>query len=207
VARKMYQMRFIGEDVSTLTMQQLRGREGARVRRTYREHSRRTGVPWSGREFAPGDFLSSDMVNQALSAATTALYGITHAVVVSLGLSPGLGIIHTGHDRSFVYDIADLYKAELAIPTAFDVAALEPPDPAGLTRRMMRDRMLEAKLLERIVRDIQVLMADHETTGMDEFFDVNVVMLWDSAAGGDAIGGRNYASEFDDESFMDDPWS
>lgn len=32
VARKMYQMRFPGEDVSKLTMHQLRGREGARVR-------------------------------------------------------------------------------------------------------------------------------------------------------------------------------
>ena len=32
VARKMYQMRFPGEDVTTLTMQQLRGREGARLR-------------------------------------------------------------------------------------------------------------------------------------------------------------------------------
>lgn len=32
VARRMYQMRFPGEDVSTLTMQQLRGREGSRVR-------------------------------------------------------------------------------------------------------------------------------------------------------------------------------
>lgn len=33
VARQMYQMRFPGEDVSGLTMQQLRGREGARIRR------------------------------------------------------------------------------------------------------------------------------------------------------------------------------
>ena len=33
VAREMYQMRFPGEDVSRLTMQQLRGREGARIRK------------------------------------------------------------------------------------------------------------------------------------------------------------------------------
>ncbi|NLQ94476.1 type I-E CRISPR-associated endonuclease Cas1, partial [Streptococcus mutans] len=33
VARKMYQMRFPNEDVSSLTMQQLRGREGARIRK------------------------------------------------------------------------------------------------------------------------------------------------------------------------------
>jgi len=39
VARNMYLMRFAGEDVSKLSLQQLRGREGARVRRLYREHS------------------------------------------------------------------------------------------------------------------------------------------------------------------------
>ena len=33
VAREMYQMRFSGDDVSELTMQQLRAKEGARMRR------------------------------------------------------------------------------------------------------------------------------------------------------------------------------
>lgn len=36
VARTMYGMRFPGEDVSALTMQQLRGREGTRIRKYYR---------------------------------------------------------------------------------------------------------------------------------------------------------------------------
>lgn len=51
VARRMYAMRFPGEDVSALTMQQLRGREGARVKRIYRAESARTGVQWSGRQY------------------------------------------------------------------------------------------------------------------------------------------------------------
>lgn len=54
VARMMYDMRFPGEDTSALSMQQLRGREGARVRRAYREHSDRTGVPWQTRQYTPG---------------------------------------------------------------------------------------------------------------------------------------------------------
>ena len=49
VARQMYQMRFPGEDVSALTMQQLRGREGARVREIYRQQS----VKWPSGTF-PG---------------------------------------------------------------------------------------------------------------------------------------------------------
>src|SRR6266700_194641 len=39
VARAMYGMRFPGEDLAGLTMQQLRGREGARVRACYRVRS------------------------------------------------------------------------------------------------------------------------------------------------------------------------
>lgn len=38
VARRMFGMRFPGEDVSTATMQQLRGREGARVKKIYRNN-------------------------------------------------------------------------------------------------------------------------------------------------------------------------
>lgn len=45
VARQMYCMRFKNEDVSGLTMQQLRGREGARIRAVYRDNSKRTGIP------------------------------------------------------------------------------------------------------------------------------------------------------------------
>ena len=34
-----------------------------------------------------------------------------------------LGFVHVGHENSFVYDIADLYKAETTIPVAFEMAA------------------------------------------------------------------------------------
>ncbi|MBL6280412.1 type I-E CRISPR-associated endonuclease Cas1, partial [Micromonospora fiedleri] len=85
VAREMYRMRFPGEDTTALTMQQLRGKEGARVRRSYREHAKRTGVNWSNREYNPDDFTSSDPVNQALSAAHACLYGVVHAVIVAVG--------------------------------------------------------------------------------------------------------------------------
>lgn len=91
VARRMYQMRFPTEDVSKLTMQQLRSHEGARVRRKYRELSKKYKVPWKKRVYNPDDFAGGDPVNQALSAAHVALYGLVHSVVAALGLSPGLG--------------------------------------------------------------------------------------------------------------------
>ena len=120
VVRKMYVMRFEGEDVSRLTLQQLRGREGSRMRKLYREQSKKWGVAWDRRVYDPEDFAAGDPVNQALSAGNVCLYGLAHAVITALGCSPGLGFVHIGHDSSFVYDIADLYKAEVTIPIAFD---------------------------------------------------------------------------------------
>ena len=197
VARKMYTMRFAGEDVDGLTMQQLRGREGARIRSVYRENSKRTGVPWKRREYEYEDFDASDPINQALSAAHAALYGVIHAVVVSLGCSPGLGFVHTGHERSFVYDVADLYKADVTIPIAFDVVAEDMSDIAATTRRRVRDRIFELKVIERSVRDIHKLFEVDE----EEDLQVNVVSLWDYQRKAIA-GGMNHAlalESLDDE--------
>ncbi|MBW3084717.1 CRISPR-associated endonuclease Cas1 [Austwickia sp. TVS 96-490-7B] len=195
VAREMYAMRFPDEDVSQLTMQQLRGREGARVRRVYRDAAAEYGVIWDRRDYQPDDFDASDTVNQALSAATTCLYGITHAVIVALGCSPGLGFVHTGKDRSFVFDIADLYKAEVAIPIAFEVASREPEDVGGETRRAVRDAVHESKILERCTRDIKTLLLPGE---QDDIVEWGTVELWD---GGDrtVTGGTNYGAEEDND--------
>jgi len=181
VARKMYQMRFPGENVSYLTMQQLRGREGARIRRAYRVESKKTGVPWNGRIYDPDDFSASDPVNMALSAANACLYGVAHSVIAALGCSPGLGFVHTGHERSFVYDIADLYKAEITIPVAFEIAALDPQDISAETRRSMREVIASGDIIKRCVRDIKtLLLPDGEEIDVDY---VSHLDLWDDRKG------------------------
>ncbi|MDR2515225.1 MAG: type I-E CRISPR-associated endonuclease Cas1e [Christensenellaceae bacterium] len=184
VARKMYQMRFPGEDVSKMTMQQLRGREGARIRTVYRKASQKTGIPWSGRTYTPDDFSASDPVNMALSASHACLYGIAHSVIVAIGCSPGLGFVHTGHERSFVYDIADLYKAEITIPIAFEVTVSgEGAENIGsLARRAVRDAVSNGHILERMTRDIQALLAPSEGIAVEEPF-ANSVRLWDEKLG------------------------
>ncbi|WP_199441447.1 type I-E CRISPR-associated endonuclease Cas1e [Umezawaea beigongshangensis] len=195
VAREMYAVRFPGEDTTGLDMQQLRGREGARVRRLYREHSSRTGVEWNRRDYDPTDFAGGTPVNQALSAANTSLYGVVHAVVVALGCAPGLGFVHTGHVKSFVYDIADLYKADITIPIAFDIAARDVADVGAETRRAVRDHMKGGTFLETCVRDVKTLLREDDDVveyGPEAFEDPDVVMLWDykgpAVAGGTAYG-------------------
>lgn len=156
-ARRMYAMRFPGEDVSSLTMAQLRGREGARMKKVYEAESKRTGVYWNRRSYDPNDFESSDPINQALTAASAALYGVAHAVIAALGFVPALGVVHTGTDRSFVYDIADLYKAEISIPAAFDTVAAAKGKPTVEVRRHIRDYVVSHRLMPRMVKDLKSL--------------------------------------------------
>jgi CRISP-associated protein Cas1 len=193
VAREMYGMRFAGEDVEGLTMQQLRGREGARVRNIYREHAARTGVEWKRRDYDPTDFAGGDRVNQALSAANTSLYGVVHAVIVALGCSPGLGFVHTGHELSFVYDIADLYKAEISIPVAFEVAASDSDDIPADARRAVRDRLFDGKVLEQCVRDVRRLLTVSGDAPGDDIPDADVVYLWDEK-GDSVMSGADYGT-------------
>lgn len=193
VARAMYQMRFPGEEVSGLTMQQLRGREGARIRRVYAEQSERTGVRWGKREYDPSNYEEGSDINKALSAAHVCLYGVAHAVIVSLGCSPGLGFVHTGHERSFVYDIADLYKAELSIPVAFETAAQGAEDIGAQTRRNMRDALYDLSILDRMVADIKSLLSDGEAYQAVDDENIDHVGLWDEKLG-EVAAGKQYLS-------------
>lgn len=188
VVRKMYEMRFPDEDVSGLTLQQLRGREGSRVRKLYREYAKKRNVRWEGRIYDITDYAGSDPVNQALSAGNVCLYGLAAAVIAALGLSPGLGFIHVGHTLSFAYDIADLYKAETSIPLAFELGAKPPPEIGREMRRRMRDVFAQTHLIERMVRDIKSLL---QTDQADE---PEPLYLWDDKKGS-AEYGVSYGKE------------
>ena len=179
VARKMYQLRFPDIDVSDLTMQQLRGKEGARIRKVYQLLSQETGVKWVKREYKVDDFDASSPINQALTAAHQALYGLSYSVIVAMGASVGLGFIHTGHDLSFVYDFSDLYKAQYSIPIAFKtVQKYVDEDIASYTRHAMRDAFKDGRLIQKMVKDLKYIL------DVENDLDTQVVMsLWENQNG------------------------
>lgn len=173
-AKEMYARRFPGEELSGLTMAQLRGREGARMKRVYAAESARTAVRWVRRSYSPDDFESGDEINKALTAANAALYGVVHATIASLGCVPSLGVVHSGTDRGFVYDIADLYKASISIPAAFDAVASGDPNPSQIVRRVVRDRIASETLIPRIVRDVHAVLDIPESSDLD----IGDLLLW-----------------------------
>ena len=205
VVMRMYRKRFPGGLDVNLTIQQIRGMEGIRVREAYSAASKASGVPWAGRNYKRGDWSAADPVNRALSAGNACLYGLVQAAILSAGYSPALGFIHTGKQLSFVYDIADLYKADLIVPTAFDVVAWNPSSVERAMRDACRNKIREARLMQRILPDIAaVLDIDNvsEWLNDDPQWDVEAAApsgLWDPsvpAADGSCVdGGTNYGTD------------
>lgn len=162
VVRKMFELRFGEEAPSRRSVDQLRGIEGARVRKLYELLAKRHGIPWHGRRYDPKDWEKGDVANQCISAATSCLYGITEAAVLAAGYAPAVGFLHTGKPLSFVYDIADMLKFDTVVPIAFKVAAKKPIQPDREVRLACRDLFRSEKVLGKLIPLIEEILAAGE---------------------------------------------
>lgn len=162
VVRKMYEFRFGEAPPAKRSVEQLRGIEGARVRKTYQLLAKRHGIQWKGRNYDRSDWDKSDLPNLCLSAATACLYGITEAAVLAAGYAPAVGFIHTGKPLSFVYDIADLFKFDSVVPVAFQIASKAPLQPERRVRLACRDMFRQQKILGKIIPTIEEILAAGE---------------------------------------------
>ena len=162
VVREMYKMRFSEQLDPALSLQQIRGKEGARVREAYTKLSLQYNVLWQGRNYDRGNWGKADPINRAISAANALLNGLCHAAIVSGGYSPGIGFIHTGKQLSFVYDIADLYKVDTTVPIAFEVVGEADHHVEKRVRERCREKFRETHLLKRILPDIDRLLSIDE---------------------------------------------
>lgn len=157
VAKRMLRLRF-GWDLSEIrSLRQVRGREGAAVKRVYQQCAEEYGVIWRGRQPRNTDWSSLDSPNRALSAANACLNSLAHAAVLTLGYIPSLGFIHSGQRLSFVYDISDIYKHRLSVPTAFREAAHGDEQLERRVRVAMRDAFRQSGFLGQIVQDLEAL--------------------------------------------------
>lgn len=157
VIRRLYELRFGEVLPASMTLQQIRGREGARVRDAYAAASRQWRVPWSGRQYDQTRWSASDPVNRALSAANAALYAVCSAGLHALGYSPALGFIHTGKQLSFVYDLADIYKLETTVPAAFEAAAEGASKVEARARECFRRLAWQQHLPDKITKSLSLI--------------------------------------------------
>ena len=162
VVRKMFELRFGEPAPERRSIDQLRGIEGARVRKTYELMARQYKVQWNGRRYDPKDWEKGDVINQCISAATSCLYGVTEAAVLAAGYAPAIGFLHSGKPLSFVYDIADVIKFDTVVPVAFKVAASRPPKPDKAVRIACRDEFRRSKVLEKLIPMIEEILSAGE---------------------------------------------
>jgi len=166
VVRKMFSMRFGEPAPERRSVDQLRGIEGARVKRLYELLATQHRVKWNARRYEVGDFHAADLPNRCLSQATACLYGLAEAAVLAAGYAPAIGFLHTGKPLSFVYDVADVFKFETVVPVAFKVAGEAErrsrpaaSDPVGTVRRGCRDAFRRTGLLDKIIPAIEEMLA------------------------------------------------
>ena len=161
IARAMFKMRFLDVDVDGRSIKELRGMEGLRVRALYTQLGLQHGVTWKGRNYDRQNWEMADDVNRALSTANASLYALCAAVICSLGYVPALGFVHDAGTLPFVYDVADLYKHLTSIPAAF-LAARQPRDDGELVRKLLKQRIEEERILQRMPKDLATLFQTAE---------------------------------------------
>lgn len=180
VALRMYQFRFKEKFPEDFTFEQLQGMEGLRIQDIYKAVAQKYNITWDGRNYDRFNWEDGDDANRALSVASSCLNGICHSAIVAAGYSPGLGFIHQGRMQSFVYDIADLYKMQIAVPVAFATVADCVTDIDRYVRYRMRDAFKNIRLLSKIVPIIdKMLSIDEEIPeGFDPDSDPHLPAKW-----------------------------
>ena len=163
IARRMYALR-LGEVLPEQRLDALRGIEGARVKRTYRNLAKRYGIPWRGRRYDRANPHLGDTPNKAINHASAAVTSAATIAVASVGAIPQLGFIHEHSGAAFALDIADLFRETVLLPAAFSAAKAALVNPTvdierhtrRTTGRLLHDQRVIPKMIERI----KVLLAD-----------------------------------------------
>lgn len=139
VARHMYALR-LGEVLPHRDLDTLRGIEGARVKTIYRLMADKYGIEWNGRHYDRANPDATDIPNQAINHAATAVQAAAAIAVQSLAAIPQLGFIHEDSGQAFVLDIADLYRDTITLQIAFSVAKnVAASDDTSIDRLVRRE--------------------------------------------------------------------
>ena len=118
VARHMYALR-LGEGSPHRDLDTLRGIEGSRVKAMYKLMAEKFGIEWSGRRFDRSNPDATDLPNQAINHAATAVQASAAIAVQAVAAIPQLGFIHEDSGQAFVLDIADLFRDHITLSIAF----------------------------------------------------------------------------------------
>jgi len=165
IARRMYAWR-LGEVLPSAEITVLRGMEGIRARRMYTNLAQQFGIDWKGRRYNRQHPERTDIPNLAINHASSAVEGAALIAVAATGAVPQLGFIHEDSGHSFALDIADLFRDEITLPVAFEVAqkiSFGARDQLeGKVRRLAGKTLKKKKIVSRMIGHIKQLFEDEE---------------------------------------------
>ena len=169
VARRMYAWR-MGEVLPNENIAVLRGIEGARMKETYRLVAMQVGIQWRGRRYDRARPGASDLPNQALNHAVSAVEAAAAISVSATATLPQLGFVHEDPGQSFVLDIADLFRDSITIPVAFRSAKKVWEGGAGTniertTRRECGRTLQRERTIPKMIERIKALFDESDGAG------------------------------------------
>ncbi len=171
VARHMYALR-LGEVLPHRDLDTLRGIEGARVKNIYRLMAEKHGILWKGRVYDRANPEATDLPNQAINHAATAVQAAAAIAVQSLAALPPLGFIHEDSGQSFVLDIADLFRDTVTLQIAFTAAKRAEQTDDGIDRLVRREAasvFRKQQVINAMIDRIkQVLRVDEAANGLGD---------------------------------------
>jgi len=150
VARWMLVKRFSQSLHPSHGVNVVRGREGAEVRRIYKDLSSEFGVNWDGRQKGC-QWHQLTPLNKTISLCNAALYGLTEIAILYAGYSPYFGFLHGSSGKALVYDIADFVKFEHITPIAFRTVADGRPHPEWRARAACIQLFRRGDLLRELI--------------------------------------------------------
>jgi len=150
----MFKIRFPEANIDNNTIESMRGMEGIRVRNSYKELAEKYEIPWVGRNTNGIYGITVDDINLSLNILNYNLYCICLSVITTMGYIPSLGFFHSDGKIPFVYDIADLYKAELTFDVAFSSYIQTKKYNKDLLMQKFSEKCSSFKLLEKIPKHL-----------------------------------------------------
>ncbi len=153
-AMVLYKRQFGMEHVEGGSIRSMRGIEGQRMRKLYRQLAQRHGIKGFRR-----DVSSPDSVNIGLNIANSIMYGCAASACAAIGVNPALGIIHRGDARSLLFDLADLYKPTVTLPIAFASHGSE--DVPTTVRKAVRSAIVKDRLLPGMLDALMHVLSPH----------------------------------------------
>jgi CRISPR-associated protein Cas1 len=168
VARRLYAWR-LGEIFPNADIAVLRGMEGSRMKETYKRLAEQYRIAWRGRRYDREHPEATDVANQAINHAVTAVEATAMVAVAVTGAIPELGFIHEDAGRAFTLDVTDLFRDTVTLPVAFTAAkeAEKHPDQEieRIARRLAAKTLRQKRIVLAMIDRIKELLDEPETAG------------------------------------------